>query len=71
MNDELKLNIIGIMCLPPFDQEPIPFFKKMQNLSETLNIKEISMGMSNDYLKALKFKATFIRVGSKIFGNRS
>ena len=69
--NELKLNIIGIMCLPPFDQEPIPFFKKMQNLSETLNIKEISMGMSNDYLKALKFKATFIRVGSKIFGSRN
>ena len=67
----MKLNIIGIMCLPPFDQEPIPFFKKMQNLSETLNIKEISMGMSNDYLKALKFKATFIRVGSKIFGSRN
>ncbi len=69
--NELKLNIIGIMCLPPFDQEPIPFFKKMQNLSETLNIKEISMGMSNDYLKALKYKATFIRVGSKIFGSRN
>ena len=69
--NELKLNIIGIMCLPPFDQEPIPFFKKMQNLSETLDIKEISMGMSNDYLKALKFKATFIRVGSKIFGSRN
>ena len=69
--NELKLNIIGIMCLPPFDQEPIPFFKKMQNLSETLNLKEISMGMSNDYLKALKYKATFIRVGSKIFGSRN
>ena len=68
---EYNLNIIGIMCLPPFDEDPIPFFKKMQNLSESLKLKEISMGMSNDYMDALKFKATFIRVGSKIFGNRS
>ena len=68
---EYNLNIIGIMCLPPFDEDPIPFFKKMQNLSEGLKLKEISMGMSNDYMDALKFKATFIRVGSKIFGNRS
>ena len=69
--DEFNLNIIGIMCLPPFDEDPIPFFKKMQNLSESLKLKEISMGMSNDYMDALKFKATYIRVGSKIFGNRS
>ena len=68
---EYNLNIIGIMCLPPFDEDPIPFFKKMQNLSESLKLKEISMGMSNDYMDALKFKATFIRVGSKIFGNRT
>ena len=68
---ELKLNIIGIMCLPPFDQDPIPFFMKMQNLSESLNLKDISMGMSNDYLEALKFKATYIRIGSKIFGSRT
>ena len=68
---EYNLNIIGIMCLPPFDEDPIPFFKKMQNLSEGLRLKEISMGMSNDYMDALKFNATYIRVGSKIFGNRS
>ena len=68
--DEFNLNIIGIMCLPPFDEDPIPFFKRMQNLSESLKLKEISMGMSNDYMDALKFKATYIRVGSKIFGNR-
>ena len=69
--NEFNLNIIGIMCLPPFDEDPIPFFKRMQNLSESLKLKEISMGMSNDYMDALKFKATYIRVGSKIFGNRS
>ena len=68
---EFNLNIIGIMCLPPFDEDPIPFFKKMQNLSESLKLKEISMGMSNDYMDALRFSATYIRVGSKIFGNRS
>ena len=68
---EYNLNIIGIMCLPPFDEDPIPFFKKMQNLSASLKLKEISMGMSNDYMDALRFKATYIRVGSKIFGNRS
>ena len=68
---ELKLNIIGIMCLPPIDQDPTPFFKKMQNLSERFNLKEISMGMSNDYLTALKFKSTYIRIGSKIFGSRT
>ena len=68
---EFNLNIIGIMCLPPFDEDPIPFFKRMQNLSESLKLKEISMGMSNDYMDALKFNATYIRVGSKIFGNRS
>jgi len=68
---EFKLNIIGIMCLPPFSEDPIPFFKKMQKLSENMKLKEISMGMSNDYMDALKYKATYIRVGSKIFGNRS
>ena len=67
---EYNLNIIGIMCLPPFDEDATPFFKKMQNLSESLKLNEISMGMSNDYMKALRFKATYIRVGSKIFGNR-
>ena len=69
--NEFNLNIIGIMCLPPFDEDPIPFFKRMQNLSESLKLKEISMGMSNDYMDALKYKASYIRVGSKIFGNRS
>ena len=68
---EYNLNIIGIMCLPPFDADPTPYFKRMHNLSEKLKLKEISMGMSNDYIDALRFKATYIRIGSKIFGNRS
>ena len=69
--NDYNLNIVGIMCLPPFDEDPIPFFKKMQSLSKSLELKEISMGMSNDYMDALKFNATYIRVGSKIFGERS
>ena len=69
--NDYNLNIIGIMCLPPFDEDPTPFFSKMQGLSESLNLKEISMGMSNDYMEALRFKATYIRVGSKIFGSRN
>ena len=69
--NDYNLNIVGIMCLPPFDEDPIPFFKKMQSLSKSLELKEISMGMSNDYMDALKFNATYIRVGSKIFGDRS
>jgi len=66
-----NLNIIGIMCLPPFAEDPIPFFNIIQYLSESLNVKEISMGMSNHYMDALRFNATYIRVGSKIFGNRT
>ena len=58
------------MCLPPFDEDPIPFFKKMQSLSENLELKEISMGMSNDYLNAVEQQSTFLRIGSKIFGQR-
>ena len=69
--NDYNLNIVGIMCLPPFNEDPIPFFKKMRSLSESSELKEISMGMSNDYMDALKFNATYIRVGSKIFGDRS
>ena len=68
--DEFKLNIIGLMSIPPFDKDSKPYFTKMRELSENLNLKEISMGMSNDYLEAIKQGSTFIRVGSKIFGAR-
>ena len=53
------------------ENEGKPFFMKMQNLSESLSLREMSMGMSNDYLEALKYKSTYIRVGSKIFGSRT
>ena len=69
--NKLDLNIIGLMCLPPEKQDAKPFFKKMRDLNKSLSLKELSMGMSSDYLEAIEFGASFIRVGSKIFGKRS
>ena len=69
--NKLDLNIIGLMCLPPEKQDAKPYFKKMRDLNKSLSLNELSMGMSSDYLEAIEFGASFIRVGSKIFGNRS
>ncbi len=69
--NEFKLNIIGLMCIPPFEKDSQPYFVEMKKLSQNLGLKDISMGMSDDYLEALKHGSTFIRVGSKIFGARS
>ena len=68
--NNLGLDIIGLMCIPPENLNVIPFFKKMKELKEQLNLKELSMGMSSDYLEAIEFGSSFIRVGSKIFGKR-
>ena len=68
--NKLNLNIIGLMCIPPMASEPKKFFKKMNELNHKLNLRELSMGMSNDYKSAIDNGATFIRVGTKIFGNR-
>ena len=68
--EDFKLNIIGLMCIPPFEKDPKPYFIKMRELSENLNLKDISMGMSDDYMEAINQGSTFIRVGSKIFGAR-
>jgi pyridoxal phosphate enzyme (YggS family) len=67
----LNLDIIGIMCIPPVDQNPKKYFTEMNKINQELNFKELSMGMSSDYLEAIQNNATFIRVGSKIFGSRS
>lgn len=67
---ELKLNIIGLMCIPPNDDKASIYFSKMKKLKSIINVSELSMGMSQDYLKAVENDATFIRLGSKIFGNR-
>tara|TARA_A100000164_G_scaffold380672_1_gene429010 strand:+ start:1662 stop:2303 length:642 start_codon:yes stop_codon:yes gene_type:complete len=68
--EDFKLDIIGLMCIPPFDKDTKPYFMKMRELSNSLNLKDISMGMSNDYIEAINQGSTFIRVGSKIFGAR-
>ena len=68
---DLDLDIIGLMCLPPNDDNTESYFKEMKLLNNKLNLKELSMGMSNDYKLAIKNGSTFIRLGSKIFGARS
>ena len=65
--NDLKLNIIGLMCIPPVDGNSNKYFKNLADLAKANNLKELSMGMSNDYECAIKNGATFIRVGSKIF----
>ena len=69
--NDLNLNIIGLMCLPPNNQDSNQYFLEMKKLKQTINIKELSMGMSQDYLCAIKYEATFLRIGSKIFGQRT
>ncbi len=64
------LNIIGLMCLPPNDNNPSIHFSEMLKLLKNTDLKELSMGMTNDYINALKFNSTFLRIGSKIFGPR-
>ena len=68
---DLKLNIIGLMCLPPNNSNSEEYFLKMGELSNNLNLNHLSMGMSSDYLKAVKYKSTYLRIGSKIFGDRN
>jgi pyridoxal phosphate enzyme (YggS family) len=66
--NDLKLNIIGLMCIPPYEDNPSQYFKKLSELGIENNLKELSMGMSNDYECAINNGATFVRIGSKIFG---
>ena len=68
---ELKLDIIGTMCLPPISDEPEKYFLKMCSINKQLNFKESSMGMSSDYLEAIKHNATYLRIGTSIFGERT
>ncbi len=65
-----NLNIIGLMCIPPKEIEIKKYFSSMKDLSDTLGLKELSMGMSSDYMDAINFGSTYVRIGSKIFGNR-
>ena len=68
---ELDLNVIGIMCLPPNDNQSSKYFSKMIQLIKKIKLKETSMGMSNDYLEAVSYQSTYLRIGSKIFGERN
>ena len=69
--ENFDLNIVGFMCLPPNNINVTSYFSRMQNLINDVGLNELSMGMSNDYLDAIKFKSTYLRIGSKIFGSRS
>ena len=66
----LNLDIIGLMCLPPQNENPEKFFQKLKECSDKFGLKDLSMGMSNDYDVACKFGSTFLRIGTKIFGER-
>ena len=66
----LNLDIIGTMCIPPNNENTENYFLEMNRINAELNFKDLSMGMSGDYLEAVKNNATYVRVGSKIFGNR-
>ena len=65
--NDLKLNLIGLMCLPPINEDSERYFKELRQLATDNNLKELSMGMSNDYISAIKNGSTFIRIGSAIF----
>ena len=67
----LNLDIIGLMCLPPINESTTKYFSLIKKKNDELNFKELSLGMSNDYIDALNYKTTFIRIGTKIFGERS
>ena len=68
---EKKMNILGLMAIPPNDENTEKYFKSLSELNSSLGLKELSMGMSSDYMKAINYKATYLRIGSAIFGERS
>ena len=68
---ELNLNVIGLMAIPPNDGNESIYFKNLMDLKNNLGLLELSIGMSGDYMEAIRYEATFIRIGSSIFGNRS
>ena len=68
--EEVGLNVIGLMCIPPVNLDPTPFFKELKNLNDSLNLSDLSMGMSSDYKEAIENFSTYLRIGSEIFGKR-
>ena len=67
----IDLNVLGLMCIPPISEDPENYFKEMSSLNKSYNFNELSMGMSGDYLKAIEHFASYLRIGSSIFGKRS
>lgn len=67
---ELKINVIGLMCLPPINEDPIKYFLKLKKIADENLLNNLSMGMSNDYLEALKCGSNYLRIGSAILGKR-
>ena len=67
----LELDILGLMCIPPFNKDSSNYFNEMKNLSEKFNLKDLSMGMSSDYINAIENGSTYVRIGSNIFGKRT
>ena len=67
----LKLNVVGLMCIPPVNSDPDPFFNELNELNKNFSLKDLSIGMSSDYIKAVENHSTYLRVGSAIFGNRT
>ena len=68
---DLGLDIVGLMCLPPKEEQSSNYFLKMKELLSSVSLQDLSMGMSSDYLKAAEHDSTFLRIGSKIFGERT
>ena len=68
---EKKMNVLGLMAIPPNDNNTEKYFKSLSELNSSLGLKELSMGMSSDYIQAINYKATYLRIGSAIFGARS
>ena len=67
----LNLEVVGLMCIPPLNEPSEIFFKEMSELNRKLNFEDLSMGMSSDYLNAIKNSATYVRIGTNIFGQRN
>ena len=68
--DDLKINVIGLMAIPPNDKNPTDYFNDISNLNSNLGLKHLSLGMSNDYKLAVQYKSTYVRIGSAILGER-
>ena len=67
----MELEVIGLMCIPPLEKDANLYFKEMKKMNDELKLKDLSMGMTSDYIDAAKNSATYLRIGSKIFGLRN